>query len=134
MNSKITKIEFKNEWANPKGGSIFYHYIELEDGSKGQIGAKSKLPEKLSVGSQLDYEKTTDEKGQVRIKAMQLPNNVFKGAVKDPAFEEKKQRMIIAQSSMSSAVQYFQQRQPTSSEDIFTLATKIYNWVTETSK
>lgn len=133
MNSKITKIEFRNEWANPKGGSIFYHYIELEDGSKGQIGAKSKLPEKLSVGSQLDYEKSTDDKGNVRIKAIALPNNVFKGAVKDPTFEEKKQRMIIAQSSLSSACNMYGQGSKTP-EQIIEVAKQFYNWVIETSK
>lgn len=53
---------------------------------------------------------------------------------KDPEAEALKQRMIIAQSSVSSAVQYYQQRQPNSSEDIFILADKIYNWVIEKSK
>lgn len=53
--SKITRTIFKNEWANPKGGSIFYHEIELENGDKGQIGAKDKEPAKLNPGQMLTY-------------------------------------------------------------------------------
>ena len=52
----------------------------------------------------------------------------------NPEFEERKQKMIIAQSSISTAAQYYQQRLSNNSEDIFLLAEKIYNWVIEKAK
>jgi len=133
-NQKITHIEFKNEWANPKGGSIFYHEVTFDNGDRGQIGAKSKLPEKLQVGKMLEYEKTTDEKGNVKIKAIQLPNGVFKGGnQKSPEEQAHTQRMIIAQSSLSAAVQYYQQREGTV-EKVKVLALEFYNLVNDMSK
>lgn len=53
--SKIKAISFRNEWQNPKGGSIYYHDIELDNGDKGQIGAKEIMPKKLQFGSELCY-------------------------------------------------------------------------------
>ena len=132
-NQKITAIEFKNEWANPKGGSIFYHEVTFDNGDKGQIGAKSKLPEKLQVGKMLDYEKSTDDKGNVKIKAIQLPNGVFKGGNYNPEADALRQRMIIAQSSLSAAVQYYQQREGTV-EKVKVLAMEFYNLVMNMSK
>jgi len=79
MNSIIKSIEFTKEWKNPQGQTFYYHTIQFENGDKGQIGAKSKMPDKLQVGKSLDYEKATDEKGNTKIKAIQLPNGVFKG-------------------------------------------------------
>ena len=76
--SKITKLTFKNEWANPKGGSIFYHDIELENGDKGQIGAKEQNPFKLSTGQSLTY---TIE--GTKIKAV-VAQNSFMGGAKKP--------------------------------------------------
>lgn len=82
--SKITRTVFKNEWKNPKGGQIFYHEIELENGDKGQIGAKDKEPAKLNPGQMLTY--TIDGN---KIKAVVAQNNFqpgggFKKTFTDP--------------------------------------------------
>jgi hypothetical protein len=54
--SKIKSVSFSREWANPKGGTIYYHQIEFDNGDKGSCGAKDKLPSKLSVGTEHTYE------------------------------------------------------------------------------
>ena len=59
--SKIKSVEFKSEWANPKGGVIYYHDIEFENGDKGQIGKKEK--NSLSVGDELTYTVESTPKG-----------------------------------------------------------------------
>lgn len=48
--------------------------------------------------------------------------------------EELKQRMIIAQSSLSASVQYFQQRSINSDDEVLKTAKKFYDWVILTSK
>lgn len=131
MNSKITHIEFKNEWAGTNG-TVYYHNIAFENGESGQIGTKTKLPEKLQVGKFLDYEITTDEKGNKKVKAIQLPNNVKKG-FHDPEAEALRQRMIIAQSSISSAVQFYQQRQG-GIDEVKKMGKELYDFVIEISK
>jgi hypothetical protein len=132
-NSIIKSIEFKNEWTGTNG-TVFYHTITFENGDTGQIGAKSKLPEKLQVGKSLDYEITTDDKGNKKVKAIQLPNGVNKGGYKvDPVAEAHKQRMIVAQSCLSTSAQFYQQR----NADPLTVqntAEEFYKWVMEISK
>lgn len=59
--SKIQHINFTREYAG-QNGTVYYHDITLENGDSGSIGAKSKLPEKLAVGSELNYE--IEQKGE----------------------------------------------------------------------
>lgn len=59
--SKIKSIEFKSEWANPKGGVVYYHEIEFENGDNGQIGTKEK--NSLKVGDEFEYTLTATDKG-----------------------------------------------------------------------
>lgn len=129
MNSKIKSIEFKNEWANPNGGSIFYHTITFENGDSGQIGAKSKLPEKLKVGESLEYEITTDEKGNKKVKAIQLPPNVFK-ASQMPKNNDKTQRMIVAQNSIGNAIEFCKaENKSFDTLKVISVANDFYNYV-----
>lgn len=52
--AKITRTTFKNEWSGPNG-MVYYHTIELDNGDKGSIGSKEKMPAKLNPGSELTY-------------------------------------------------------------------------------
>jgi hypothetical protein len=52
--AKITRTVFKNEWAGPNG-NVYYHDIELDNGDKGSIGSKEKMPSKLNSGQELTY-------------------------------------------------------------------------------
>lgn len=67
--AKITRTTFKNVWNNPKGGQVFYHEIELDNGDKGQIGCKDQMPEKINPGKELTYTIEVNEKGS-KIKAV----------------------------------------------------------------
>lgn len=66
--AKITRTVFKNEWTG-NGNTVYYHDIELDNGDKGSIGSKEKMPAKLNPGSELTY--TIDDKG--KIKAVNTP-------------------------------------------------------------
>lgn len=61
--AKITRTTYKNTWNNPKGGQVFYHDIELDNGDKGSIGSKEQMPAKLNPGSELTY---TIEAGKIK--------------------------------------------------------------------
>lgn len=52
--AKITRTVFKNEWAGPNG-TVYYHDIELDNGDKGSVGSKDKMPAKLNPGQELTY-------------------------------------------------------------------------------
>lgn len=53
--SVIKSSKFAREWNNPKGGVIYYHDIQLENGDKGSIGSKDKMPDFLKEGKTLSY-------------------------------------------------------------------------------
>ncbi|HET6224630.1 MAG TPA: hypothetical protein VFF27_00030 [Bacteroidia bacterium] len=80
--AKITRTVFKNEWANPKGGSIYYHDLELDNGDKGSIGSKEKEPAKLNPGQEITYTIETTDKGiKIKLVNPQQQNN-FQGGGK----------------------------------------------------
>lgn len=66
--SKIKSCRFVSEWAG-QNGIVYYHEIELDNGDKGQIGAKDKSPEKLSPGQELTYTIEATTRGN-KIKAV----------------------------------------------------------------
>lgn len=133
--SKIKSVNFKSEWTNPNTNKIiFYHDVEFENGDKGQIGTMTKLPDKLNVGTEHSY--TIENKNGNNKIVIDQPQNNRGGNFpkKDPETEALKQRMIIAQSSLSNAVEFLKGQQPTSREMIFDLAGAMYDWVINKSK
>jgi hypothetical protein len=124
--AKITRTVFKNEWNNPKGGSVFYHDIELDNGDKGSIGAKDKEPSKLNPGQEITYTIESGEKGN-KIKAVNTNANGFNGAKKQPANNSSfalaySKDILIASWSEHSPKKL-------SSEDMFKLADKMHEWM-----
>lgn len=80
--AKITRTIFKNEWKGDKG-SVFYHEIELDNGDKGQIGAKEQMPSKLNPGQELTYTIESTDRGN-KIKAVAPAGSGFGGGRKGP--------------------------------------------------
>lgn len=81
--AKITRTVFISEWANPNGGQVYYHEIELDNGDKGQIGSKEKMPAKLNPGNELTYTIESTSKGN-KIKAVMQQGFPGKKAIVDP--------------------------------------------------
>ena len=77
--AKITSINFSREWNNPKGGIIYYHQIEFDNGDKGSCGTKEKLPAKLGVGTEHTYELVD---GKIKLQMPQM-NSFGGGKPKD---------------------------------------------------
>jgi hypothetical protein len=68
------------EWPNPKGGSIYYHEIVLDNGDHGSIGKKQ--PHGIKVGDEITYTIEYDDRGN-KIKAVQPQfNGGFQGGAK----------------------------------------------------
>jgi hypothetical protein len=65
----ITRTTFVSEWTNQQGGKVYYHEIELNNGDRGQIGSKEKMPEKLNPGQELTYTIEATSRGN-KIKAV----------------------------------------------------------------
>lgn len=66
--SKIKSCRFVSEWAG-QNGIVYYHEIELDNGDKGQIGTKDKMPDKIQVGQELTYTIESTSRGN-KIKAV----------------------------------------------------------------
>lgn len=89
--SIIKSVQFKNEWTKD-GNTIYFHNIELENGDKGSIGTKEKLPAKLSIGTELTY--TIDGE---RIKAIaKAPAFKGGGGFKTEPYEHKMAGMAFS--------------------------------------
>lgn len=74
--AKISRTTFKNEWTG-NGNTVYYHDIELDNGDKGSIGSKEKMPSRLNPGQQLTY---TIDNG--KIKAVAQAGGGFAGGGK----------------------------------------------------
>lgn len=120
--AKITRTIFKNEWANPKGGSVYYHDIELDNGDKGSIGSKEKEPEKLNPGKEITY--TIDGN---KIKAVVPQNGGGNFPKKAPANNSSFALAYAKDVVIGSWCE--QSPKKLTSEDLFTIADKMYNWM-----
>lgn len=117
--SKITKVEFKNEWLNPKTNTpIFYHNIELENGDKGSIGTKEKLPTKLSQGNELTYTIDGD-----KIKAVAQQTFKGGGGFKAEPFEHKAAGYSVSYAKDLVCADKIKV------EQLLPIADKIYEWL-----
>ena len=54
--SRITNCRFTSIWQNPKGGTVYYHKLTMQNGDVGNIGTVEKLPKKIEIGSEITYE------------------------------------------------------------------------------
>jgi hypothetical protein len=76
--AKITRAVFKNEWTG-NGNTVYYHDIELDNGDKGSIGSKEKMPAKLNPGNELTY---TIDNGKIKDVNAQVGGGGFAGGGK----------------------------------------------------
>ena len=67
--ARIVRTIFVSDWTSPQGGQVYYHEIELDNGDKGQIGSKEKMPAKLNPGQELTYTIEETSRGN-KIKAV----------------------------------------------------------------
>ena len=84
--ARIVRTIFVSDWTSPQGGQVYYHEIELDNGDKGQIGSKEKMPAKLNPGQELTYTIEETSRGN-KIKAVTAGTPGFKGSgrpVQDP--------------------------------------------------
>lgn len=58
--SKIKSCRFVREWQG-QNGTVYYHAVELENGDKGEVGARKQDPEELQPGKELTYTITSRE-------------------------------------------------------------------------
>lgn len=124
--AKITRTVFKNEWANPKGGTVYYHEIELDNGDKGQIGTKEKEPAKLNPGQTLTYTIEQTDKG-AKIKVVS-PGGTM--AMRRPAGSNASFAMAYAKDVVIGSWAEHSPKKLTSDE-LFKIADKMYQWMEE---
>ena len=125
---KIKSVSFNRTFEfNDK--TYYEHSYEMEDGTQFNANHMKELP--FNVGDDVDYEivgqdKHGNNKGKVgKPKADAFSRDRGKSFSKE---DPSRQRLIAAQSSVSSACQFYQERQA-SEETVLKFAEQIYNWV-----
>lgn len=63
--ARITQCKHTTEWINPKGGVVNYHQLLMDNGDVGTIGTAEKLPSKIAVGTEIEYE--IDDNKKIKI-------------------------------------------------------------------
>jgi hypothetical protein len=136
--SKITNVQSEGTWDSPNG--LMYKWeVEFENGDHGQAMTKDKEHKTWTVGSTVNYTLTPNANpkylGKLTLIKDAQPAQDFPKLRTDftPVDNDLKQRMIIAQSSLSSAVEFYK-GQTLDVADTLVLAKKFYDWVINTSK
>ncbi len=53
--SKIVKCKFSDTWENPKGETVYYHELTMENGDVYNCGTMEKYADKISEGTEITY-------------------------------------------------------------------------------
>jgi hypothetical protein len=132
--SVVKSITFNREWANPKGGKIYYHNIVFENGDKGEFSTNKDPQNKFIVGSEEEYTILTEEKekksGQgtwIKI-TIDKPKNVgtYGGGYK-PRFDANKQRRIARAVGLKAEIKLKQTLDIKSKT--FEIANAVSEWI-----
>ncbi len=137
--SKITNVQSEGTWDSPNG--LMYKWeVEFENGDHGQAMTKDKEHKTWTVGSIVNYTLTPNTNPKYLGKLTLIKDTPQVNGVAQPyntgftpVDNDLKQRMIIAQSSLSSAVEFYK-GQTLDVADTLVLAKKFYDWVINTSK
>jgi hypothetical protein len=124
--AKITKVVSKKDFTNSYGTTI-YHQLQMDNGDKIEIGKKKELKE----GWELTYEITDDAFEYHKAKSvqpMQQANNTPNTPQSNPSGLNV-QNLIVAQSSLASAVQLYQGSGLPDTKEILEAADTFYKWV-----
>ncbi len=80
--STIKSVTFDKSFST-QHGTLFSHLINLENGDKGNINAKSELPDWLSEGKELSYEITANGNYPDKIKKVNPDYKANSGELKE---------------------------------------------------
>lgn len=122
--SKIKTVVSSKPFTNNYGTTI-YHNLEMENGDKISIGKKTeqKVGWELTysiVDEGQEYNKAKSEKKEEQVNTVnggQAPKNDWV------------QRLIVAQNSVTNAVNYHSIHNPVDDKDILVTAQKFFDWV-----
>jgi hypothetical protein len=124
--AKITKVVSKKDFTNSYGTTI-YHQLQMDNGDKIEIGKKKELKE----GWELTYEITDDGFEYHKAKSVQpLPQTTATNTTtqSNPSGLNV-QNLIVAQSSLSSAVEFCKNNALSEDRDVLDTADLFYKWV-----
>lgn len=126
--SKIKTVVSSKPFTNNYGTTI-YHNLLMENGDKISIGKKTEQ----KVGWELTYEVVDEGQEYNKAKSAQkveTANPVNPGSGSFAPKNEGVQRLIVAQNSMTNAVNYHKDLSPHAEiEDVLKTAEKFFNWV-----
>lgn len=120
--SSIKKVSF-NRTFEMNGETYYQHSYEMEDGA--MFNANHKSQEPFKAGDAVEYEVTGEDKFGNSKGKVSKPSEYSGGGKNDDA----RQKMIVAQSSLSTAANFYRERSEGTEETVLKFAEKMYNWV-----
>lgn len=131
--SKITHVELASPptWANPKDGTVFNRYaVNFANGERYTFLARGQF--RKAVGEDAQYQVKNEDMKTAKLMT-EMNKQQFKPQVYNKSNtggkNDETQTLIIRQSSMSSACNFYQQRDATE-EEVINYARKIEQYVT----
>ena len=121
--SKIKTVVSSKPYTGTHGTTI-YHNLEMENGDKINIGKKNEQ----KVGWELTYQIIDEGQEYNKAKSAKKEESSNSTVFSAPK-NEGVQRMIVAQSSISSAVDLLKGQTPVDTADVLSVADKFFNYV-----
>lgn len=127
--AKVTNVQSNGTWQSPNG--LMYKWdIDFDNGDHGQAMTKDQEHKTWVVNEIVSYTLEPNKNPQYPGKLTRIKEDkpFTPNQSKDPAV----QKMIIAQSSLSSAVEFYK-GSTLDTDDLLVCAKKFYDWVIKTA-
>lgn len=123
--AKITNVTANGSF-NSKHGMMYKWEVAFENGDFGDANTKEQAQTKWKVGETVTYKIEPNGNYNPKLTLVtEKPQNNGQLTGKDPAT----QKMIVAQSSISSAVELYKHQTPIEDADVLATAETFFNWV-----
>lgn len=122
--SKIKKVVSAKPYTGTHGTTI-YHNLEMENGDKINIGKKNEQ----QLGWELTYEIIDEGQEYNKAKSVKKEEQPQVNGNSNAPKNEWVQRLIVAQNSVTNAVNYHSIHNPVEDKDILVTAKKFFDWV-----
>ena len=125
--SKVTSVQNNGTWEG-KFGMMYKFEVAFENGDCGEYSSKSQDQNKFVADQETDYEFIDGKFPKVKPVYQQQPS--FSGGIKE---NPERQKLIVKQSSLKSAVDYCSGGN-CSPSDVIKVAQEFVDWVMEDKK
>lgn len=127
--SKVKSVQANGTWDSKFGGTFYKFEVEMENGNVGEYSSKTKDQEKFVVGEEVQYEFEDGKFPKIKPYYNKDNYSFTKGGGENP----DRQRLIIRQSTLKTAVEYLKGAEA-SLEEVFIATEKMIEFIMKEDK